>query len=130
MTEHGDQSDETLIVKLTVAEVEVIHTAEVSISEDLASDLVDPSLGEGVASNFDSFNRPELQKEIYYTVRRVETDVILYYNVTFIFFIECSVPVVTKQPNCLNLMQIIQLQNFLHNLSQNSLTYIARSHDA
>ena len=67
MTEHGHQSDETLIVKLTVAEVEVIDTAEVSISEDLASDLVDPSLGEGVASNFDSFNRPELQKEIYYT---------------------------------------------------------------
>ena len=127
MTEHGDQSDETLIVKLTVAEVEVIHTAEVSISEDLASDLVDPSLGEGVASNFDSFHRPELQKEIYYTARRVEADVILYYNVTFIFLIECSVPVVTKQPNCLNLMQIIQLQNFLLNLSQNSLTYIANT---
>ena len=127
MTEHGDQSDETLIVKLTVAEVEVIHTAEVSISEDLASDLVDPSLGEGVASNFDSFNRPELQKEIYYTARPVEADVILYYNVTFIFLIECSVPVVTKQPNCLNLMQIIQLQNFLLNLSQNSLTYIANN---
>ena len=64
MTEHGDQSDETLIVKLTVAEVEVIHTAEVSISEDLPGDLMDAPLGESVAGNFDSFNRPELERKI------------------------------------------------------------------
>ena len=85
MTEDGNKTDEALIVQLTVAEVEVVDAAEVSISKDLASDLVDASLGEGVAGNFDSSNRPELQKEIYYTVWSVGPDMILLRCHNYIF---------------------------------------------
>ena len=70
MAEDWNKTDETLVVQLTVAEVEVVNTPEVSISKDFSGDLMDPSLSESVASNFDSFNRPQLQKEIYYIVDR------------------------------------------------------------
>ena len=64
MTEHGNQTDETLVIQLTVAEVQIVNSPEVSISEDFPGDLMNAPLGESVAGNFDSFNRPELEREI------------------------------------------------------------------
>ena len=66
MAEHGDQTDETFVIQLTVAEVQVVNSPEISISEDLPGDLMDTPLGESVAGNFDSFNRPQLSEKYFY----------------------------------------------------------------
>ena len=60
MAKHRHQTDQAFIIKLTVAQVEIFNAPEISISKDLPSDLVDPSLGEGIPGNFNSFDRPQL----------------------------------------------------------------------
>ena len=61
MAEDGNQTDETFVIQLTVAEVQVVNSPEISISEDLPGNLMDASLCESVAGNFDGFSRPQLQ---------------------------------------------------------------------
>ena len=61
MAEHGNQTDETFIIQLAVTQVQVVNPPEISISEDLPGDLMDASLCESVAGNFDGFNRPQLK---------------------------------------------------------------------
>ena len=42
VAEHRDQSDQTLVIQLTITQVQHIHPTKVSISEYLPGDLMNP----------------------------------------------------------------------------------------
>ena len=100
MAEHGNKTDETFIIQLAVTQVQVVNPPEISISENLPGDLMDASLCESVAGNFDGFDRPQLEWKnisINYCVFTDRDRIVQNYEVTFLLLIEINVCFLHRQ---------------------------------